>query len=85
MPRGPQARIFDNDLTAAQRLNKIFRSRHFRGLARGGLLLLAVHGVGTLGYHAIGSPIVVWVDMPLELDVEPPDVLEQATSHLSID
>ena len=43
-------------------MNKIFRSRHFRGLARGGLLLLAVHGVGTLGYHAIGSPGATWID-----------------------
>ena len=43
-------------------MNKIFRSRHFRGLARGSVLLLAVHVVGTLGYHAIGSPSASWID-----------------------
>jgi voltage-gated potassium channel len=43
-------------------LNKLFRSRHFKGLVRGALLLLAVHVVGTLGYHHLGRPAATWVD-----------------------
>jgi voltage-gated potassium channel len=43
-------------------LNKIFRSRHFRGLVNGALVLLAIHVVGTLGYHAIGRPTATWID-----------------------
>jgi voltage-gated potassium channel len=43
-------------------LNKVFRSRHFPGLAKGGLLLLLIHLVGTLGYHSIGRPTATWID-----------------------
>lgn len=43
-------------------MNKVFRSRHFRSLIRGTVLLLLVHVVGTLGYHAIGRPTASWID-----------------------
>jgi voltage-gated potassium channel len=43
-------------------LNKITRSRHFRGLLTGGLLLVLVHLVGTVGYHFIGRPSASWID-----------------------
>lgn len=42
--------------------NKVFRSRHFRGLVTGSIVLLLVHAVGTVGYHAIGAPTATWVD-----------------------
>jgi voltage-gated potassium channel len=48
--------------TLAGRVNKVFRSRHFRSLLHGGLLLLAIHVVGTFGYHYIGRPIATWID-----------------------
>lgn len=41
---------------------KIRRSRHFRGLITGTLLLLSITTVGTYGYHTIGSPTATWVD-----------------------
>ena len=44
------------------RLNKIFRSRHFRGLVQGLAVLALVHVVGTLGYHWIGRPRATWID-----------------------
>lgn len=37
-------------------------SRHFRGLLRGGLVLVLVHVAGTLGYHWIGRPAASWID-----------------------
>ena len=43
-------------------MNKVLRSRHFRGLVKGGLLLVGVHVAGTLGYHHIGRPVATWVD-----------------------
>ncbi|WP_296356518.1 potassium channel protein [Ramlibacter sp.] len=43
-------------------MNKVFRSRHFRGLATGAVVLLAVLAAGTLGYHVIGAPTATWVD-----------------------
>ncbi|HMA09207.1 MAG TPA: potassium channel family protein [Ramlibacter sp.] len=43
-------------------MNKVFRSRHFRILINGAVLLLSVHMVGTLGYHAIGRPTASWID-----------------------
>jgi voltage-gated potassium channel len=43
-------------------LNKVFRSRHFRGLVNGAILLVGVHIAGTLGYHWIGRPVATWVD-----------------------
>ena len=41
---------------------KIIRSRHFSGLWHGGVLLILVTMVGTLGYHYIGRPTASWVD-----------------------
>ena len=43
-------------------VTKVFRSRHFRSLINGAVLLLLVHLVGTLGYHYIGRPTAGWVD-----------------------
>jgi len=43
-------------------LNKVFRSRHFRGLVAGAFVLVLVHAVGTLGYHHIGRPRASWID-----------------------
>jgi voltage-gated potassium channel len=43
-------------------LNKVFRSRHFKSLLHGGILLLLVHVVGTLGYHSLGRPSASWID-----------------------
>lgn len=43
-------------------MNKVLRSRHVRGLATGGLVLLLVHVAGTLGYHWIGRPHASWID-----------------------
>ena len=43
-------------------LNKIVRSRHFRGLTYGAALLLLVTALGTVVYHEIGSPIATWID-----------------------
>ena len=43
-------------------LNKIVRSRHFRGLIYGAALLLLVTALGTVVYHEIGSPIATWID-----------------------
>ena len=43
-------------------MTKVLRSRHIRGLAVGSLVLLAVHAVGTVGYHWIGRPRATWID-----------------------
>lgn len=43
-------------------MNKILRSRHFRGLLTGMMLLLLVHLIGTLGYHHLGRPSAGWID-----------------------
>ena len=43
-------------------MNKVLRSRHFRGLLSGGVALVLVHVVGTLGYHWIGRPKASWID-----------------------
>lgn len=43
-------------------MNKILRSRHFRGLVNGGLALLLIHLVGTLGYRYLGRPTATWID-----------------------
>ena len=43
-------------------MNKVFRSRHFRGLRQGGLVMLLILVVGTLGYHSIGWPKATWID-----------------------
>jgi voltage-gated potassium channel len=43
-------------------LNKIFRSRHFKGLIYGVGLLILVHTVGTIGYLYIGRPTATWID-----------------------
>ena len=43
-------------------MNKVFRSRHFRGLRIGASLLVLVHVAGTLGYHYIGRPVASWID-----------------------
>lgn len=45
-----------------RRLIKLFRSRHFTGLAWGALVLVLVHVVGTVGYHYIGRPNATWID-----------------------
>lgn len=42
--------------------NKVFHSRHFRGLGYGLAVMALVHVVGTLGYHHIGRPNASWVD-----------------------
>jgi hypothetical protein len=52
-------------------LNKVIRSRHFRSLISGALLLLAVHVVGTLGYRYLGRPLAThegdhWVFNPAD-------------------
>src|SRR6185369_13242906 len=52
-PRGGRGR---------SRLNKVFRSRHFRSLVNGGLLLLLIHVVGTFGYRYLGRPTASWID-----------------------
>lgn len=43
-------------------LNKVFRSRHFKGLMVGTVLLLLITAGGTLGYHYIGRPTATWID-----------------------
>ena len=43
-------------------LNKVFHSRHFRGLVQGVVVLVLVHVIGTLGYHWIGRPRATWID-----------------------
>lgn len=43
-------------------LKKIIRSRHFKGLLYGGVLLLLITVGGTLGYHHIGRPVATWID-----------------------
>jgi voltage-gated potassium channel len=43
-------------------LNKIFPSRHLRGLAAGAVALVLVLVVGTLVYHWIGRPKATWID-----------------------
>lgn len=43
-------------------LKKVFRSRHFKGLMVGTVLLLLITTVGTLGYHYIGRPTATWID-----------------------
>ncbi len=44
------------------RLRKIIRSRHFKGLLYGSVLLLLITTAGTLGYHYIGRPNATWID-----------------------
>ncbi len=43
-------------------LKKVIRSRHFKGLLYGGILLILVTTGGTVGYHTIGSPNATWID-----------------------
>jgi voltage-gated potassium channel len=43
-------------------MRQALRSRHVSGLLFGGGLLLAVHVIGTLGYHYIGRPKASWID-----------------------
>lgn len=43
-------------------MNRIWRSRHFRGLLTGGAVLVLVHVAGTLGYHWVGRPGASWID-----------------------
>ena len=43
-------------------LEMVFRSRHFKGLMVGTVLLLLITTVGTLGYHYIGRPTATWID-----------------------
>ena len=43
-------------------LKKILRSRHFKGLVYGGLLLIVITICGTLGYHYVGRPAATWID-----------------------
>jgi hypothetical protein len=45
-----------------RRVNKVFRSRHCRGLVHGAIVLLLVHVAGTLGYHWLGRPTAGWID-----------------------
>ena len=47
---------------ASASVRKLFHSRHWRGLVTGGLVLLLVHVVGTLGYHHVGRPAATWID-----------------------
>jgi voltage-gated potassium channel len=42
--------------------NKILKDRHVKGLLIGASILLAVHVVGTLGYHYLGRPVATWID-----------------------
>ncbi len=44
------------------RLRKIIRSRHFKGLLYGSVLLLLITTAGTLGYHYLGRPHATWID-----------------------
>lgn len=41
---------------------KVVRSRHFKGLMVGTVLLLLITTGGTLGYHYIGRPTATWID-----------------------
>jgi voltage-gated potassium channel len=41
---------------------KIIRSRHFKGLLYGGVLLIVTTLCGTLGYHYLGRPVATWID-----------------------
>ena len=43
-------------------LKRIVRSRHFKGLLYGAVLLLAVTALGTVVYHYIGRPTATWID-----------------------
>jgi len=43
-------------------IQKIIRSRHFKGLLYGGSLLFLITLGGTLGYHYIGRPTATWID-----------------------
>jgi voltage-gated potassium channel len=43
-------------------VNKVLRSRHFRGLLAGATVLALVHVAGTVGYHLIGRPQASWID-----------------------
>ncbi|MGZ5270115.1 MAG: potassium channel family protein [Ramlibacter sp.] len=43
-------------------MNKVLRSRHFRGLVTGAAVLALVHAAGTIGYHFIGRPQASWID-----------------------
>lgn len=43
-------------------IQKIIRSRHFKGLLYGGSLLFLITLGGTLGYHTIGRPSATWID-----------------------
>ena len=44
------------------RLRKIVRSRHFKGLLYGSVLLLLITTGGTLGYYYLGRPTATWID-----------------------
>lgn len=44
------------------RLSRLMHYRHIKGLLVGGGLLVAVHIVGTLGYHHLGRPVATWID-----------------------
>lgn len=43
-------------------MDRITHSRHFRGLVAGVAVMVAVHVVGTLGYHYLGRPGASWID-----------------------
>ena len=43
-------------------LKRIIRSRHFRGLLYGTVLLLSITALGTVVYHYIGRPTATWID-----------------------
>ena len=43
-------------------LKRIIRSRHFKGLLYGAILLLTVTALGTVVYHHIGRPTATWID-----------------------
>lgn len=43
-------------------IKKIIRSRHFKGLLYGSVLLIVVTVCGTLGYHYLGRPLATWID-----------------------
>jgi len=43
-------------------VKKIFRGPHVSGLLYGGILMVLVHIVGTLGYRYLGRPTATWID-----------------------
>jgi voltage-gated potassium channel len=49
-------------MAAPSPIDKVLHSRHFRGLLAGGLVMVFIHVVGTLGYHYIGRPGATWID-----------------------